>query len=130
MLGDPPIVQPEQGEELRAHTPRPQHAAPAPRPQAPEPRPRPRTLETHPLNGLEHLGLATPLEPSPAVPTLQEAEVAGNTSYLNVEPQLLNESAGGDSLADVPLPDVHLPDIPLPIVPLSGASPDGSVVKK
>ena len=59
----------------------------------------------------------TPQKPRPAVPTLREAEAAGNTSDVNVNQQLLSESAGGDSLCDVPLHDA----------PLSEARLDGSV---
>jgi len=118
---DEPIMLPEQGQEMREHTPRPQPLAPAPRPQTPEPHPRPRTPETHPLSGLEHLGLVTPQKPRPAVPTLREAEAAGNTSDVDVDvdvdQQLQIESAGGDSLPNVPLPNVPLPE----------ARPDGSV---
>jgi hypothetical protein len=135
MVDDQPIVLPEQGQEMCE--PRPQPPAPAPRPQTPEPRPRPRTPETHPLSGLEHLGLVTPQKPRPAVPTLREAEAAGNTSDVDVNQQLLIEWAGGDSLSDVPLPDVPLPDVPLPDVPLPDVPlpdvplpevrPDGSV---
>ena len=117
MVDDQPIVLPEQCQEMREHTPRPQPPAPAPRPQTPDPGPRPRTPETHPLSGLEHLGLVTPQKPRPAVPTQREAEAAGNTSDVDVDQQLLIESAGGDSLPDVPLPDVPLPE----------ARPDGSV---
>jgi hypothetical protein len=142
MVDDEPTVLPEQGQEMREHTPRPQPPAPAPRPQTPEPPPRPRTPETHTLSGLEFLGLVTPQKPRPAAPTLREAEAAGNTSDVDVEQQLLGESAGGDSLPDVPLPDVPLPDVPLPDVPLPDvplpdvplpdvplpeARPDGSV---
>jgi len=53
----------------------------------------------------------TPQKPRPAVPTLREAEAAGNTSDVDVNQQLLIESAGGDSLSDVPLPDVPLPEV-------------------
>jgi hypothetical protein len=60
----------------------------------------------------------TPQKPRPAAPTLREAEAAGNISDVEVEQQLLDESAGGDSLPDVRLPDVPLPDVPLPDVPL------------
>jgi hypothetical protein len=66
---------------------------------------------------MEHLGFVTPQKPRPAVPTLSEAEAAGNTSDVDVNQQLLIESAGGDSLTNVPLPDVPLPEV----------SPDGSV---
>ena len=59
----------------------------------------------------------TPQKPRPAVPTQREAEAAGNTSDEDVDQQLLIESAGGDSLTNVPLPDVPLPE----------ARPDGSV---
>jgi len=122
MVDDQPIVLPEQCQEMCEHTPRPQPPAPAPRPQTPDPRPRPRTPETHPLSGLEHLGLVTPQKPRPAVPTQREAEEAGSTSDVDVDQQLLIESAGGDSLPEVPLPTVRLPDVPLP-----EARPDGSV---
>jgi hypothetical protein len=82
------------------------------------------------------MGLVTPQKPRPVVTTLREAEAAGNTSDvdvdLDVDQQLLIESAGGDGLPDVPLPDVALPDIPHPDVPLPDvlrpeALPDGSV---
>jgi len=113
MVNDLSIVLPEQGQEIRGHTPRPQRPAPAPRPQTPDPRPWTRTPETHPLSELKHLGLVTPQKPRPAVPTLREAEAAGNTLDVDVDQKLLIESAGGDSLPDVPLPDVSLPDVPL-----------------
>jgi len=119
---DQQIVLPEQCQEMREHTPWPQPPAPAPRPQTPDPCPRPQTPETHPLSGLEHLGLVTPQKPRLAVPTQREAKAAGNTSDVDVDQQLLIESAGGDSLPDVPLPNVPLPDVPLP-----EACPDGSV---
>ena len=76
-----------------------------------------------------HLRTVTPEEPRPAVPTLREAEAAGNTSDVDVDvdvdQQLLIESVGGDSLPDVSLPDVSLPNVPLPDVPLLEARPDG-----
>jgi hypothetical protein len=73
-----------------------------------------------------------PQKPRPAVPTQREGEAARNTSDVDVDQQLLIESAGGDSLPDIPLPDVSLPDIPLldvtlPDVHLPEACPDGSV---
>jgi hypothetical protein len=142
MVDDEPTVLPEQGQEMREHTPRAQPPAPAPRPQTPEPSPRPRTPETHTLSGLEFLGLVTPQTPCPAALTLRDDESAGNTSDVHVEQQLLGESEGGDRLhnvplpdvplpdvpiRDVPLPDIPLPDVPLPDVPLLEARPDGSV---
>jgi len=59
------------------------------------------------------LGLVTPQKPRPAVPTLQEAEAAGNTLDVDVDvnEQLVIKSAGGDSLPDVPVPDVPLPEV-------------------
>ena len=79
----------------------------------------------------------TPQISSPAVLSVGEAEAAGITSDVDVNQQLLIESAGGNSLSDVslpdvplpdvPLPDVPLPDVPLPDVPLPEARPDGSV---
>jgi len=142
MVDNQPTVLPEQGHAMGQHTPWPQPPAPAPRPQTPEPRPRPQTPETHTQSGLEFLGLVTLQKPRPAVPPLREAEAAGNTSDVDMEQQLLGESAGGDSLPDVPLldvplpdvplpdvplPDVSLPDVPLPAVPLPEAHLDGSV---
>ena len=41
MVDHQPIVLPEQGQEIREHTPWPQRLAPAPRLQTPEPRPEP-----------------------------------------------------------------------------------------
>jgi len=73
----------------------------------------------------------TPQNPRLAVPTLQDAEAAGNTSDVDVDvdvgQQLLSDWAGGDSLRDVPLhdvplPDVHLTDVPLPSVPIPSVS--------
>ena len=69
----------------------------------------------------------TPQRPRPVAPPLREAEAAGNTSYVDVDQQLLIELAGRDSLPDVPLPDVLLPDVPLPDVSLPEARPDCSV---
>jgi hypothetical protein len=78
----------------------------------------------------------TPQKPRLVVPTLRDAEAAGNTSDVDVDvvmdQKLLIESAGGDSLPDVPLPYVPLPYVPLtdlslPGVPLPVASPDGSI---
>jgi hypothetical protein len=55
MVDNQPIVLPEQGQEMRENTLRPQPPDPAPRSQTPEPRPWERTPETHHLSGLEHL---------------------------------------------------------------------------
>jgi hypothetical protein len=52
MVDDELTVLPEQGQEMREHTPRPQPPAPAPWPHTPEPSPQPRTPETHTLSGL------------------------------------------------------------------------------
>jgi hypothetical protein len=72
----------------------------------------------------------TPQRPCPAVPTQQEVEAAGHTSDVDVDQQLLIESAGGNSLPDVPLPDVPLPDVPLPHVSLPDVRLNGSVGKE
>jgi hypothetical protein len=85
MVDDQPTVQPEQGQEMREHTPRPQPPVPAPWPQTPEPHPRRRTPETHTLSGLEFLGLVTPQKPRQAAPILREPEPAGNISDDDVE---------------------------------------------
>ena len=50
----------------------------------------------------------TPQKSRQAVPSLRQAEAAGNTSDMDVDQQLVGESAGGDSLPDVPLPEAHL----------------------
>jgi hypothetical protein len=61
------------------------------------------------------------------VPTLPEAEAARNTLDVDVNEQLVIESAGGDSLSNVLLPDAPLPDVPLPDASLPEVHPDGSV---
>jgi len=53
---------------------------------------------------MEFLGLVTVLKPPLVVPTLREAQPAGNTSDLDVNQPLLSESASGDSVPDVPPP--------------------------
>jgi hypothetical protein len=115
MVDNQAIMLPWQGHKMREHTPRQQPGAPAPQPLTPEPRPRQRTPESHPFSGLDHLGRVRPQKPRPAVPTWREAEESGNTSDEDVNLQLLIESAGGDSLPDVPLPNVPLPEARLDI---------------
>jgi hypothetical protein len=66
------------------------------------------------------MGLKTPHRLRPAVPTLQEAEAAGNTSDVDIDQLLLGESAVGVSLTNVPLPNIPLPDAPLLDVYLDG----------
>jgi len=90
------------------HTPWPQPPVPAPRPGTPEPHPWPRPPETHPLGTVEFSGLVMPQKPPPVAPTLGEAEGAEMTSDVDVDQQLLGESASGDSHPDVSLPDVPL----------------------
>jgi len=118
MADNQPLILPEQGHEMCEHSVRPQPPVPAPRTHTQEPRPQPQTPETHPFSGLEHLGLVTPQKYHLMVPTMRDAESAGNTSDVDVDQQLLIELAGGDSLPDVPFPDVPLPDVPLPNIPL------------
>ena len=118
MVDYQPIVLPEQGQEMRKHTSWPQAPGPAPQQQTPEPRPWPHTPDTNPLVGRECLGHVIQQQSRPAVPTLREAEAVGNTSDMDVDQQLLSESAGGDSLSNVPLPNITLPNVPLPDVPL------------
>jgi len=135
MVDNQPIVLPQQGQEMREHTPQPKPPAPAPRTQTPEPSSRPRPPETDPLCGLEFSWIVTPQNHRPAVPTLREAGAAGNTSDEDVDQQLLAGLAGGHSLADVPLhhvplPDVPLPNVPLHDIPLPGAHLDGLVSEK
>ena len=137
LAGNQPTVLPEQAQEMRKRTPRPHPLAPAPRQPTLLSRPQRHTLETHPLCWLEYSGHVTPQRPRLALPTLEEAEAARNTLDMDVDQQLLMESAGGNSLADVPFPDVTLPNVrlpdvpfpgvPLPDVPLPEARPDRSV---
>ena len=47
-------------------------------------------------------------KPCLAVPSLREAEAAGNTSDVDVDQQQLGKLVGGDSVPDIPLPDVPL----------------------
>jgi hypothetical protein len=108
------LVLPEQGQEMHEHTPWPQPLTPAPPPQTPEPRPRQQTRDTHPLSGLENLGLVMTQKLHLAVQSLQEAEAARTTSNVDVDQQLLSESAGCDSLRNVPLPATTPPTVPLP----------------
>jgi len=61
MVDDESTMLPEQGQEMREHTPPPQPLAPAPGAQTPEP---------YTLSGLELLGLVTPQKPRPAPRTL------------------------------------------------------------
>jgi hypothetical protein len=89
MVDDQPILLNEQGQKMRKHTPWRQHMVPAPRSQTPERCLSPRNPEPAPLMGLEHMGLLTPQKPRPAMPTLEEAEAARNTSDMNVDQQLL-----------------------------------------
>jgi len=89
MVDDQPIVLPELGQEMHELTLWPQPPAAGPRPQTEEPCPQPRTPETHPVSGLQCLGLLMPQNPRSAVPTQREAKAARNPSDVDVEEQLL-----------------------------------------
>jgi hypothetical protein len=121
MREDQPIVLSEQCQEMREHIPWPQPPPPAPRIQTSDPRPRPGPPETHSLSSLEHLGLLTPQKPRQAVLTQSEAAAARNNLDVDVDQQLQIESAGGDSLPDIPLPNVAVREVTLP-----ESCPDGS----
>jgi hypothetical protein len=54
MVDDRPIMLPEQGQEMREHSPWPQPPASAARPQTLEPRSQSQTPATHSLSGQEH----------------------------------------------------------------------------
>jgi len=127
---DQPIVIPEQGQEMIEHTWQPQPLAPTPQLQTPEPHPHPWTPVTDPLSGLQDLGHVTEQKPRPAVPIFQEAEADRHSSCVDVNQQLVGESAGGDSLPDIPLPDVPFDDVPLPDEPLLMTHPAGLVGEK
>jgi len=126
-VGDQRIILPEQGQEMREHTPRPHPPELALKPQRPAPRPQPQMPETPCRSGLEDSGLVTPQKPPPAVPSPRGAEAARITSEVDVDQQLLGDVAGGESLPDIPLPDVPLSDVPLPYAPLPEARLDGPV---
>jgi hypothetical protein len=117
MVDDQPIVLPAQRLLMREYTLPPQPRAPAPWPETPERRPQPRTPETHLITGLEHLRLMTLQRPPLAVPTLGEAEAASSTLDVDVQKQLLRESAGSNCLSNVSHPDA----------PLTAVRLDGSV---
>jgi hypothetical protein len=120
MVDDKPIAPPVQGQQMREHTTRPQPPAPSPLSETLDTRPPTRIPETHPLSGLRHFRLVTPPQSPPEMPTLREAEAAGNFSDVDVDQQLIGELAGGNSLPDDPLSDTFLPD----------THPDGSVGEK
>jgi len=121
MVEDQPIGLPQQGKERHKHTPWLQPLAPAPRAQTLEPHPQLRTPETHPPSGQGHMGLVRPHKPRPAVPTLRDAEVTRKSLDVDMDQQLLGESAGGDSVLYVPVPDDPLPNASLPEVRLDGS---------
>jgi len=79
------IVLSEQGQETREDLPRPWPLEPAQWPPSTEPCLQPWTPETHPLGGLEDLGLVTPQKHRPVVPSLWEPKAAGNTSDVDVD---------------------------------------------
>jgi len=90
MVEDQPIVLPEQTQDKREYTPRPQPLWHAPLPQTLEPRPLPWTPEMCPLSRLVFFIAGTLHKPSPVVPTLREAEAARNTSDVDVDQQQLS----------------------------------------
>ena len=108
---DQPIMVAEQGQEMHTHTPWPQPPASAPRLQTPKPLTQPQSPETDHLSGLQVLWLVMLQKPHPAIPTLHEAEVAGNTTDDDPGHQLLSESAGGNSLLTVLLSNVTLHEV-------------------
>jgi len=114
MVDDQPTGLEEQGQEMNEHTPMLRPLAPVSRPHTLECCPPPETPETYPLSRLKLLGLGTTRKPRLVVPTLREAEETRNTSDVVMDHQLLSETAGGDSLPDVPHPDDPLPDDSIP----------------
>jgi hypothetical protein len=111
MVGDQAIMLPDEGQMMSEPTAQQQPLAPAPWPQTMQPRPQARTPKTDSLTGLQDLGMVTLQKPHMAVPNLQEAKAAGNPSDVDVNRQLLGETAGGDRDTDGPLPDFLLPDV-------------------
>jgi hypothetical protein len=65
---------------------------------------------------LEVLGLVTVQKSRPALPSLREAQAARNSTDVDVKQHLLDGSAGGNSVSNVPLLDIPLPDVHLPEV--------------
>jgi len=120
MVDNQPITLPEKGQVMCEYTPRPEPPTPSPQPHTSEPHPRPRPPETHPLSGLEHLGLVTPQKSGAAVLTLRQAEAAWSTADVDVDKQLLGKSPGGISLPDDPQRDVPLHSAPLSEAPRDG----------
>jgi hypothetical protein len=112
MVANQPILLSEQGQEMRKHTPQLEPLASAAWRQTPDPQPSSRqTLETHLVSGLEHFGLGMPQNPGPAVPTLQEAEVARNTLDMDVNQQVARVSPmllSLMSLSQIPLSPMSL----------------------
>jgi len=111
-------VLPEHGQELSEYTPLPHPPALTSRLHTAEPHPWPQTPETHPLNGLEHLGRIMSLKPHLMVPTPRGADSAGITSHADVDQKLHSESAGVNSLPTAPLlvfplPYAYLPEVHL-----------------
>jgi hypothetical protein len=120
MDDDQPMGCAEHSQVMREHTPLPQPLASASWPETPQTGPLPWTPESSPLYGVEMLWLVTSQKPHTAVPTLREAETAGNTLDVDLDHILLSKLAGGDSIPYVPRPDVPLPE----------AQQDGSVVEE
>jgi hypothetical protein len=110
MVDNQPIVLPKQSQKMGEHIPQRQLPAPALWLHTEQPGPPPRTPETPPLSWMEHIGRVTPQKPRPAVPALREAEAAIDPSNVDMDQQMLSESAGDDSLPDVPLGDAPLPE--------------------
>jgi hypothetical protein len=65
---------------------------------------------THYLSVFNLVGHMTLRQHHPAMPTPAEAETAGNTLGVDVDQQLLNDSAGGDNFTKVSLPKVNRSD--------------------
>jgi len=97
MVGDQPIVLPEQGEESYKHIPQPRPLAPAQQPQTLDPHPQPQAQVTHLFSRPEFSMVVIALNAHPAAPTMRAAEAAGNKSSVDVDLVLLGELAGGES---------------------------------
>jgi len=103
MAGNQHIVLPEQGRQMREHTPQLQPPATATRRQIPQSSPRLMTPGTNQLCELEKLGFATAQRHRRPVPTLEESSAPGNTYDLDEDQHLHSDEPGGDCR-----PDVHL----------------------
>jgi hypothetical protein len=91
MVDNHQVMPPDQCHEMREHTPRQQPQVCAPSPQTTKPHPRPHVMETDEPSGNEFFKLPIPRIFRLTVPTWQDADLAGMSTDVNVDPQLLRK---------------------------------------